>query len=160
MTRARGDDATPGKWTASAALCFHRFKPSRWRHCRVLGRANWAMSLLCLSSFGISRLLAQKCLEVATGCAVVWARFCAISSFWNRIVSLRAVWALTIKSLQQATEIQRPRVELDDGICLRGSGQFYRGSGWREKPLVQLGVQYKGNLKLGSESSAYDSGRN
>eukprot|EP00434_Breviolum_minutum_P019749 symbB.v1.2.017425.t1/scaffold1359.1/size123592/10 len=71
------------------------------------------------------------------------------------------------KGLQQAAEVRSPRVEFQDGSYLRGTGKVYKGSEWGEKPRVQLGVQYEGNLrildhdfKLGGESSGFDSGRN
>lgn len=71
------------------------------------------------------------------------------------------------KGLQQAAEVRLPRVEFQDGSYLRGTGKVYKGSEWGEKPRMQLGVQYEGNLrildhdlKLGGESSGFDSGRN
>ncbi|CAK9019167.1 unnamed protein product [Durusdinium trenchii] len=71
------------------------------------------------------------------------------------------------KGLLQGAEVRLPRVEFQDGSYLRGTGKVYKGADWGEKPRVQLGVQYEGNLrildkdlKLGGESSGFDSGRN
>ncbi|CAJ1359769.1 unnamed protein product [Effrenium voratum] len=69
-------------------------------------------------------------------------------------------------SYRHASEVRLPRVEFGGGSYLRGTGKFYKGSEWGEKPRVQLGVQYEGkvnvngrSLDLGGESAAFDSGR-
>ncbi|CAJ1458399.1 unnamed protein product [Effrenium voratum] len=69
--------------------------------------------------------------------------------------------------IRQAAELRLPRLEMADGSFLRGTGKFYKGSDFGEKPRVQLGVQYEGNVRimdkdfsLGGSSAAFDSGRN
>ncbi|CAE7661194.1 unnamed protein product [Symbiodinium pilosum] len=71
------------------------------------------------------------------------------------------------EGIRQAAEVRLPRVEFGDGTFLRGTGKIYKGREWGERPRVQLGVQYEGDLNvlgkslhLGGESAGFDSGRN